>query len=121
MARIAGVDLPNNKRVEIGLTYIYGIGRSLSNKILDIAKIDNNKKIKDLMDKEIILLRNIIRDNYIIEGDLRKEVSIDIKRLMEIGSYRGLRHRIGLPCHGQSTHSNARTKKGPRAGRIVRK
>ncbi|MCK4338855.1 MAG: 30S ribosomal protein S13 [Candidatus Cloacimonetes bacterium] len=121
MARIEGVDLPNNKRIEIGLTYIFGIGRSLSNKILDIAQINKDKRVKNLNDKEIILLRNIIRDNYIIEGDLRKETSMNIKRLMEIGCYRGLRHRVGMPCRGQSTHSNARTKKGPRAGRIVRK
>jgi small subunit ribosomal protein S13 len=118
LARIAGVDLPGNKRVEIGLTYIYGIGRSISNKILEQAKIDKNKKVRELTDKETILLRNIIRNYYVIEGDLRKDVSMNIKRLMEIGCYRGLRHRVGLPCRGQSTHSNARTKKGPRAGRI---
>ena len=121
MARIEGVDLPNNKRIEIGLSYIFGIGRSLSNKILDTAQISKNKRVKDLSDKEIVLLRNIIRDKYVIEGDLRREISMNIKRLMEIGCYKGLRHRSGMPCRGQSTHSNARTKKGPRAGRIVRK
>ncbi len=121
MARIVGVDLPNKKRIDIGLTYIFGIGRSLAKKILEQAKVDKNKRVKDLTDKEIILLRDIIRNDYVIEGDLRKETTMNIKRLMEIGCYRGLRHRTGMPCRGQSTHSNARTKKGPRSGRIVRK
>ncbi len=121
MARIAGVDLPNEKRIEIGLTYIYGIGRSLSNEILGRAEIDKNKKVKDLTDQEIIKLRDLIRDNYTIEGDLRKERTMNIKRLMEIGCYRGLRHRVGLPVRGQSTHSNARTRKGPRTSRIGKK
>lgn len=121
LARIVGVDLPNKKRIDIGLTYIFGIGRSLAKKILEQAKVDKNKRVKDLTDKEIILLRDIIRNDYVIEGDLRKETTMNIKRLMEIGCYRGLRHRTGMPCRGQSTHSNARTKKGPRSGRIVRK
>ena len=121
MARIAGVDLPNEKRVEIGLTYIFGIGRTTSKQILDKAGVDMNKKVKDLTDQDIIKLRDIIRDNYVIEGDLRKERTMNIKRLMEIGCYRGLRHRIGLPVHGQSTHSNARTRKGPRSSRVGRK
>lgn len=121
LARIVGVDLPNKKRIDIGLTYIFGIGRSLAKKILEQARVDKNKRVKDLTDKEIILLRDIIRNDYVIEGDLRKETSMNIKRLMEIGCYRGLRHRTGMPCRGQSTHSNARTKKGPRSGRIVRK
>ncbi|HEX37900.1 MAG TPA: 30S ribosomal protein S13 [Candidatus Cloacimonetes bacterium] len=121
MARIAGVDLPNEKRIEIGLTYIFGIGRSLSNEILDRAEVDKDKKVKDLTDQEIIKLRDIIRDDYTIEGDLRKERTMNIKRLMEIGCYRGLRHRVGLPVHGQSTHSNARTRKGPRTSRIGKK
>jgi small subunit ribosomal protein S13 len=121
MARIAGVDIPNEKRVEIALTYIYGIGRSRANEILEKAKIDKDKRVKDLNDNELALLQEIIRNDYIIEGDLRKSVSIDIKRLMEIGCYRGLRHRIGLPCRGQRTHCNARSWKGPRAGRITRK
>jgi len=121
LARIAGVDLPNEKRIEIGLTYIFGIGRSLSNEILDRAEVDKDKKVKDLTDQEIIKLRDIIRDDYTIEGDLRKERTMNIKRLMEIGCYRGLRHRVGLPVHGQSTHSNARTRKGPRTSRIGKK
>ena len=118
MARIVGVDLPNDKRVEIGLTYIFGIGRSSARKILNKTKIDTNKKIKDLTSEEIVQLRDIIRDDYQVEGDLRKEVAMNLKRLLEIGCYRGLRHRVGLPSRGQSTHSNARTKKGPRLSRI---
>jgi len=121
MARIAGVDIPNDKRVEIALTYIYGIGRSLAREILEKAKIDKDRRVKDLDDKELALLQEIIRNDYTVEGDLRKAVSADIKRLMEIGCYRGLRHRIGLPCRGQKTHCNARSWKGPRAGRITKK
>ena len=114
MARIAGVDLPLNKRIQIGLTYIYGIGKSRSTKICQEAAIDINTKVKDMTEEEAIRIRNIIQRDGMVEGDLRKAVSMDIKRLMEIGSYRGLRHRRGLPAHGQRTHTNARTRKGPR-------
>ena len=114
MARIAGVDLPQNKRVEIGLTYIYGIGRSRSNNILSKATVDVNRRVKDLTEDELRRIRQIITDEGKVEGDLRKNISMDIKRLIEIGSYRGHRHRRGLPCRGQRTHTNARTKKGPR-------
>ncbi len=112
MARIAGVDLPRDKRVEIGLTYIYGIGRSTSQKILASAGIDPDTKVKDLTEEEVTKLREIIDKNHIVEGDLRREVSLNIKRLMEIGCYRGLRHRRGLPVRGQRTKTNARTRKG---------
>lgn len=114
MARIAGVDLPARKRAEIGLTYIYGIGRARAQSILYRAGIDFNKKIADLTEEEISRLRQIIEEEGAVEGDLRKEVSMSIKRLIEMGSYRGLRHRRGLPVRGQRTHTNARTKKGPR-------
>ncbi|MBP1608530.1 MAG: rpsM [Acidobacteria bacterium] len=114
MARIAGVDLPLNKRIQIGLTYIYGIGRSRATKICQEAQIDINIKVKDLTEDQVVRVRNIIQRDGMVEGDLRKAVSIDIKRLMEIGSYRGLRHRRGLPVRGQRTHTNARTRKGPR-------
>jgi len=114
MARIAGVDLPQNKRVEIGLTYIYGIGRARSNTILSKATVDVNRRVKDLTEDELRRIRQIITDEGKVEGDLRKNISMDIKRLIEIGSYRGHRHRRGLPCRGQRTHTNARTKKGPR-------
>ncbi len=114
MARIAGVDLPRNKRIEIALTYIYGIGRSTSQKILTKAQIDWNKKSDDLSEEEINKIRQIIDREYKVEGDLRSEVSMNIKRLMDLGCYRGLRHRRGLPVRGQSTHANARTRKGPR-------
>ncbi len=114
MARIAGVDLPRNKRVEIGLTYIYGIGRYSSNEILRQAGIDPDKRVKDLTESEIALLREIIDRDYVVEGDLRREVQMNIKRLIEIGSYRGLRHRRNLPVRGQRTRTNARTKRGPR-------
>lgn len=119
MARIAGVDLPPNKRVEIGLTYIYGIGRPQSNRILSSAGVSFNTKVRELNDDEINKIRKIIEEQYRIEGDLRKEVSFNIKRLMEIGSYRGFRHRRGLPVRGQRTHTNARTRKGPRRGAIA--
>jgi len=112
MARIAGVDLPRDKRVEIGLTYIHGIGRSASNDILEQTSISPDTRIKDLAEDEISRLREIISRNYRVEGDLRREVSGNIKRLMEIGCYRGLRHRRGLPVHGQRTKTNARTKRG---------
>ncbi len=114
MARIAGVDLPRNKRVEIGLTYIYGIGRYSSNEILRKAGVDPDKRVKDLTESEIAALREIIDREYVVEGDLRREVQMNIKRLIEIGSYRGLRHRRNLPVRGQRTRTNARTKRGPR-------
>jgi small subunit ribosomal protein S13 len=121
MARIAGVDLPPRKRIEIALTYIYGIGRSRSNSILYRAGVDPNKKVADLTEDEINRIRMIIEQEGAVEGDLRKEVAMNIKRLIEIGSYRGLRHRLGLPVRGQRTHTNARTRKGPRRGTIANK
>jgi small subunit ribosomal protein S13 len=114
MARIAGVDLPRDKRVEISLTYIYGIGRSTSNDILEHANVNPDTRVKNLTEDEIARLRDIISRNYRVEGDLRREVSMNIKRLMEIGCYRGLRHRRGLPVRGQRTKTNARTRKGPK-------
>lgn len=113
MARIAGVDLPKDKRVEIGLTYIYGIGRSLSNKILQQANVNPDTKVKDLTEDEIIRIREVIKD-YKVEGDLRKEVALNIKRLIDIGTYRGQRHKRNLPVRGQRTRTNARTKRGKR-------
>lgn len=113
MARIAGVDLPREKRVEIGLTYIYGIGRTSSNKILKEANVNPDTRVKDLTDEEINNIRKAMED-YKVEGDLRREVALNIKRLTEIGCYRGLRHRRGLPVRGQRTKTNARTRKGPR-------
>jgi small subunit ribosomal protein S13 len=121
MARIAGVDLPLNKRVEIGLTYIFGIGRSTSNSILTTADVNANTRVKDLSEEEVSRIRKIIQDNHKVEGDLRKDVSMDIKRLMDIGSYRGMRHRRNLPVRGQRTHTNARTRKGPRKQTIAGK
>jgi small subunit ribosomal protein S13 len=114
MARIAGVDLPRDKRVEISLTYIYGIGRSTSNDILEQAGVSPDTRVKDLAEDEITRLREVISRNHRVEGDLRREVSMNIKRLIEIGCYRGLRHRRGLPVHGQRTKTNARTRKGPK-------
>jgi small subunit ribosomal protein S13 len=114
MARIAGVDLPRDKRVEVGLTYIYGIGRSTSNQILAELKIDPNTRVKDLTESEVNALRTILDEKYTVEGDLRREVNMNIKRLIEIGSYRGLRHRRGLPVRGQRSKTNARTRKGPK-------
>ena len=114
MARIAGVDLPRDKRVEISLTYIYGIGRSTSNQILDQAGVSPDTRVKDLAEDEITRLREVIARNHRVEGDLRREVSMNVKRLIEIGCYRGLRHRRGLPVHGQRTKTNARTRKGPK-------
>ena len=119
MARISGIDLPLNKRVEVGLTYIYGIGRTRSTKILAKAEVDPNIRVKDLSEEDVRKIRQVIQDEGNVEGDLRKNVGLDIKRLMEIGCYRGLRHRRGLPVRGQRTHTNARTRKGPR--RIVGK
>jgi small subunit ribosomal protein S13 len=121
MARIAGVDLPNRKRAEIGLTYIYGIGRARSNSILYRAGVDPNKKVADLSEDEVSRIRQIIEDEGAVEGDLRKEVSMNIRRLIEMGAYRGLRHRRGLPVRGQRTHTNARTRKGPRRGTVANK
>ena len=114
MARIAGVDLPRDKRVEIGLTYIYGIGRTTSNKILAQTGINPDTRVRDLTDDEISRLRDVIEKEYKVEGDLRREVSLNIKRLIEIGCYRGRRHRSGLPVRGQRTKTNARTRKGPK-------
>jgi small subunit ribosomal protein S13 len=114
MARIAGVDLPRDKRVEIGLTYIYGIGRTSSNKIIAAAGVNPDTRCRDLTDEEVKKLSEIITNDYMVEGDLRREVAMNIKRLTEIGCYRGTRHRKGLPCRGQRTKTNARTRKGPK-------
>jgi small subunit ribosomal protein S13 len=114
VARIAGVDLAKNKRMEIALTYIYGIGRSKAREILEQAGVDLAKKTDDLLDSEVNAIRNIIDKDHKVEGDLRREISMSIKRLMDIGTYRGLRHRKGLPVRGQRTHTNSRTRKGPR-------
>jgi len=114
LPRIAGVDIPDNKRIEIALTYIYGIGRTLAQKILTQAEVDWNKKTKDLTEEELTRIRQIVERQYKVEGDLRREVAANIKRLMDMGCYRGLRHRMGLPVRGQRTRSNARTRKGPR-------
>ena len=114
MARIAGINIPLNKRVEVGLTYIYGIGRSSANELLDELKIDRDRKVRDLTEDEVGRLRDLIDQKLMVEGDLRRERSQNIKRLMEIGCYRGLRHRRGLPVRGQNTKTNARTRKGPK-------
>ncbi|CDF58862.1 30S ribosomal protein S13 [Thermobrachium celere] len=114
MARIAGVDLPREKRVEIALTYIYGIGRPSANKILQATGVNPDTRVKDLTEEEVNKLREYIDKNFVVEGDLRREIALNIKRLMEIGCYRGLRHRRGLPVRGQRTKTNARTRKGPR-------
>jgi small subunit ribosomal protein S13 len=121
LARIAGVDLPKNKRVEIALTYIYGIGRSTAKKILEKAGIDPDTRTENLTDEQIATLRRIIDTEYKVEGELRAQVAMNIKRLMDMGCYRGLRHRRGLPVRGQRTHSNARTRKGPRGSLIGKK
>jgi small subunit ribosomal protein S13 len=121
MARIAGVDLPVRKRVEIGLTYIYGIGRPRALSILGQAGVDPAKQVKDLTEEEVTNIRKIIEDQGGVEGDLRKEVALNVRRLIEIGSYRGMRHRRNLPVRGQRTHTNARTRKGPRRGTIANK
>ncbi len=121
MARIAGVDLPNRKRAEVGLTYIYGIGRTRAQSVLYRCGVDFNKKIQDLTEDEVNRIRLLLEEEGAVEGDLRKEVSMNIKRLMEMGSYRGLRHRRGLPARGQRTHTNARTRKGPRRGTVAGK
>ena len=114
MPRIVGVDIPKEKRVEISLTYIYGIGRSLSNKILKVANINPDKRAKDLSEEEVARLSSIIQKDYRVEGDLRRDIASNIKRVIDIGAYRGLRHRRGLPVRGQRTKTNARTRKGPR-------
>jgi small subunit ribosomal protein S13 len=121
MARIAGVDLPANKRAEIGLTYIYGIGRSRSNKILGEAGVNVDTRIRELTEEEINRIRTVIDQQGGVEGDLRKQIQMDIKRMMDIGCYRGLRHRRGLPVRGQRTHTNARTRKGPRRMTVAKK
>jgi len=121
MARIAGVDLPNKKRAEVGLTYIFGIGRTRSKSILHRAGVDADKKVSDLSEEEVNKIRQIIEAEGSVEGDLRKEASMNVKRLMEMGAYRGLRHRRGLPVRGQRTHTNARTRKGPRRGTVANK
>lgn len=121
MARIAGVDLPNEKRVEIGLTYIFGIGRVTANKILEATKISPDTRCKDLTDADVNKIREYIEKNVVVEGDLKRDLAMDVKALMEIGCYRGVRHRKGLPCRGQKTSSNARTAKGPRNSSIKKK
>jgi small subunit ribosomal protein S13 len=121
MARIAGVDLPRTKRVEIGLTYIYGIGRKRSNDVLTAAGVSGDIRVKDLSEEDVRKISRVLEDVGGIEGDLRKEISMNIKRLMEIGCYRGLRHRRNLPVHGQRTKTNARTRKGPRKGAVAKK
>ncbi|HVB63105.1 MAG TPA: 30S ribosomal protein S13 [Nitrolancea sp.] len=121
MARIAGVDLPRDKRVEIGLTYIYGIGLTTSQRLLQQTNINIDTRVRDLTDDEVQRLRDIVEKEMVVEGDLRREVSMNIKRLMDIGSYRGLRHRRGLPVHGQRTKTNARTRKGPKKAIGVRR
>jgi small subunit ribosomal protein S13 len=121
MARIAGVDLPRTKRVEIGLTYIYGIGRTRSNTILGAAGVSPDIRVKDLSEDDVRKISRVIEEQGGVEGDLRKEITVNIKRLMEIGSYRGSRHRRGLPVRGQRTRTNSRTRKGPRKGAVARK
>jgi small subunit ribosomal protein S13 len=121
MARVAGVDLPPNKRAQIGLTYIYGIGRPRATSILREAQVSVDTRVKDLSEDELLRIRTIIDNQGEIEGDLRKRIQMDIKRLMDIGAYRGLRHRRGLPVRGQRTHTNARTRKGPRRATIAKK
>jgi small subunit ribosomal protein S13 len=121
MARIAGVDLPRNKHANIALTYIYGIGNPRAARILEQAKVDPNKKVQDLSEDEVNRIRQVIEAEGMVEGDLRKEVTMNIKRLIEIGSYRGYRHRRNLPVRGQRTHTNARTRKGPRKGTVANK
>jgi small subunit ribosomal protein S13 len=121
LARIAGVDLPRNKRVEIGLTYIYGIGKSSSQRILSKLDIDPNTKTDQLTDEQVSSIRKVIDNEFKVEGELRTEISMNIKRLMDLGCYRGLRHRKSLPAHGQRTHTNARTRKGPKRAAVKKK
>lgn len=121
MARIAGVDLPKNKHMEIALTYIHGIGRTSARQILDKVKLSYNTNSDDLSDNDVANIRKIIDDGYMVEGDRRREVAMEIKRLMDLGCYRGIRHRRGLPCRGQRTSTNARTRKGPRRGAGIKR
>jgi small subunit ribosomal protein S13 len=121
MARIAGVDLPRNKRIEVALTYIYGIGRKTSNKILERAGINKDTRTQDLAESDVAKIRSHIESELKVEGDLRRDTSMSIKRLMDLGTYRGMRHRKGLPVRGQRTHTNARTRKGPRRGVMAKK
>jgi len=121
LARIAGVDLPKNERVEIGLTRIFGVGMSLSRKILDEIKVNPNIRVKDLTDEDTVKIRSVIERDYRVEGDLRRDIAMSIKRLIDIGSYRGQRHRLGLPVRGQRTKTNARTRKGPRKAVVGKK
>ncbi len=121
MARIAGVDLPKNERIEIGLTRIFGVGRSLSRKILDEVKVNPDIRVKDLTDEDTAKIRTVLERDYRVEGDLRRDVAMSVKRLIDIGSYRGLRHRLGLPTRGQRTKTNARTRKGPRKAVVGKK
>jgi small subunit ribosomal protein S13 len=119
MARIAGVDLPKEKRVEIGLTYVFGIGKTKASQILEQTGVNPDTRVKDLTESEVVKLRDLIEKEHMVEGDLRREVSLNIKRLIEIGTYRGRRHRMGLPVRGQNTKNNARTRKGPSRGKTV--
>lgn len=121
MARVAGVDLPREKRGEVAITYIYGLGRASATRILRLANIDPNKRVKAWSEDEVARVREIIEREHKVEGDLRREVSMNVKRLMDIGAYRGIRHRRGLPVRGQRTHTNARTRKGPRRGVMIKK
>ena len=121
MARVAGVDLPREKRGEVAITYIYGLGRATARKILGRAGVDPNKQVKAWTEEEVGRIRELIERDHKVEGDLRREVSMNVKRLMDIGAYRGIRHRRGLPVRGQRTHTNARTRKGPRRGVMVKK
>ena len=121
MARLAGVDIPREKRLEIALTYIYGVGKTRAHETLAATGISADVRVKDLTDAQLVELRDYIEGNYKVEGDLRREISMNIKRLMEIGCYRGMRHRRGLPVHGQRTKTNARTRKGPRKGAVAKK
>lgn len=121
MARIAGVDLPKSERIEIGLTRIFGVGRSLSKKILDEVRVNPNIRVKDLTDEDTVKIRSVIERDFRVEGDLRRDIAMSIKRLIDIGSYRGQRHRLGLPVRGQQTKTNARTRKGPRKAVVGKK
>jgi small subunit ribosomal protein S13 len=121
LARIAGVDLPKSERVEVGLTRIFGVGRSLSRKILDEVKVNPNIRVKDLTDEDTVKIRSVIERDFRVEGDLRRDIAMSIKRLIDIGSYRGQRHRLGLPARGQRTKTNARTRKGPRKAVVGKK
>jgi small subunit ribosomal protein S13 len=121
MARVAGVDLPREKRGEVALTYIYGIGRPTAHRVLVEANVNQDKRVREWSDDEVSRIRDIIERNLKVEGDLRREISMSIKRLMDIGAYRGIRHRRGLPVRGQRTHTNARTRKGPRRGVMIKK